>query len=227
VTRWQEYASANEGWYEESKQLAVSSSGGTSTLSDFAPGSPLPFIFNTVVDEKGKAGPGPPVNPPFYPIWQASPPPYSPYLVKANIGGVPAFSSLLKAADAAREGVLGSTMFSDLYGLTGQASKAEDHEAFHDQLVSSDMASGYKRPHSYFPQPIFREIYNDTSEVVGYISALVPWDSYFANLLPEGVKGIACVASNTCGQFFTYYIDGNKVSCAPFQHGRSLTPWWW
>jgi hypothetical protein len=213
VTRWQEYAIANEGWYEESKQLSVSSSGGTAALSDFAPGSPLPFIYNTVVDENGKAGPGAPVNPPFYPIWQASPPPYSPYLVKANIGGVPAFSSLLKAADAAREGILGPTFFSDLYGLTGQASKAEDHEAFHDQLVSSDTASGFNRPHSYFPQPIFREIYNDTSEVVGYISALWSWDSYMVNLLPEGVKGITCVASNTCGQFFTYFVNGNKVSC--------------
>jgi hypothetical protein len=227
VTRWQEYATANEGWYEDSKQLAASSSGGTSALSDFAPGSPLPFIYNTIVDENGNSAPGPPLNPPFYPIWQASPPPYSPYLIKANVGAVPEFASLLQAADAAREGVLGPTIFSDLYGLTGLASKEEDHEAFHTRLVSSDTASGYNRPHSFFPQPIFREIYNDTSEVVGYISALIPWDSYFTNLLPEGVKGIICVASNTCGQSFTYYLDGNKVSCASFRHKRCLTPWLW
>jgi hypothetical protein len=214
VTRWNEYASANEGWYEESKQLAVSSSGGTSALSDFAPGSPLPFIYNTIVDENGKSVRGAPVNPPFYPIWQASPPPYSPYLIKANIGGVPEFSSLLKAADAAREGVFGLTIFSDIYGIADLASKEEDHKAFHAQLVSSsDTESGYKRPHTYFPQPIFREIYNDTSEIVGYISALVPWDRYFVNLLPEGVKEITCVLKNTCGQSFTYFIDGNKVSC--------------
>jgi hypothetical protein len=225
VPRWQEYAMANEGWYEESKQMAVSSSKGNLVESDFASGSPLPFIYNTMVDENGNPFPAPAKNPPFYPIWQMSPPPFSPFLIKANIGGVPEFSSSLKAADDSREGVLGSTFFSDLYGLSGLASKAEDHEAFHDQfLISLDTESAYDRPHAFFSQPIFREIYNDTSEVVGYINALVSWDSYFAALLPEGVKGIVCVASNTCGQSFTYYLNGNKVSCAPIKNECCQTP---
>jgi hypothetical protein len=228
VTHWQEYATANEGWYEESKQLHVSSGEGNLVQSDFAPGSPFPFIYNTIVDESGDPSVMPAVNPPFYPIWQLSPPPFSQFLIKANIGKVPEFSSSLKAADVAREGVLGSTFFSDLYGLSGLASKEEDHEAFHDKfLVSSDTESAYDRPHGFFSQPIFREIYNDTSEIVGYINALITWDSYFANLLPEGVKGIACVASNTCGQTFTYYLDGNKVSCSQLENERCLTPWLW
>jgi hypothetical protein len=218
VTRWNEYATYNEGWYEESKQMAVSSSKGTLVQSDFAPGSPLPFIFEVTLDENGNPSIMPALNdPPFYPIWQLSPPPFSPFLLKAHIGGIPEFSSSSKAADVAREGVLGSTTFSDIYGLTGLASKEEDHKAFHDKFsVSSDTESAYNRPHAFFFQPIFREIYNETSEVVGYINALVPWDSYFSNLLPEGVKGIACVASNTCGQSFTYYLDGNSVSCSLF-----------
>jgi hypothetical protein len=141
---------------------------------------------------------------------------------------VPEFLSTLEAADMGKEGVMGSTFFSDLYGLTGLASKAEDHEAFHDKfMVSSDTESAYNRPHAFFSQPVFREIYDDTSEVVGYINALVPWDIYFANLLPEGVKGIACVASNTCGQNFTYYLDGNKVSCSKIENERYPTPWLW
>jgi hypothetical protein len=215
VTRWQEYATANEGWYEESKELAISYSEGSVVQSDFALGSPLPFIYNTIVDEDGNSSPGPPRNPPFYPIWQVSPPPFSPYLLKANIGGVPEFRSILEAADTAKEGVMGSTFFSDLYGLTGLASKKEDHEVFHEKfMVSSDTEAAYNRPHAFFSQPIFRDIYNDTSEVVGYINALIPWDTYFANLLPKGAKGIACVASNTCGQSFTYYLDGNNVSCS-------------
>jgi hypothetical protein len=216
LTQWEEYAIANEGWYEESKQLAVSSS--ALELSDFAPGRPVSFIYNTIVDENGNLSPGPPSNPPFFPIWHVSPPPFSPFLIKANIGGVLEFSSGLKAVDITREGVLGTTTFSDLYGLEGLASKEEDHEAFHAQfLVSSDTEAVYDRPHGYFFQPIFREIYNDTSEIVGTVTAVVPWDRYFAKLLPEGVKGITCVASNTCGQAFTYYLDGNNVSCAPFK----------
>jgi hypothetical protein len=214
VTLWNEYAIANEAWYEESKQLAVSSGESNSVLSDFAPGGPLPFIYTTVIDENGNPSRGPPRNPPFYPIWQVSPPPFSPYLIKANIGGVPEFAAGLKPVDAAREGVLGLTTFSDLYGLSGLASTEEDHEAFHAQfLVSSDAErSVFDRPHGLFLQPIFRKIYNNTSEVVGYINAMIPWDSYFADLLPEGVKGITCVASNTCGQSFTYHLNGDKVS---------------
>jgi hypothetical protein len=219
VTRWNRHATANEGWYEESKQLAVSSSEGALVQSDFAPGGPLPFIYETILDENGNptAVPVMPVvnDPPFYPLWQVSPPPFSPIIIKANIGGVSQFSSGSKAAEVAGEGVLGPTMFSDLYGLAGVASKEEDHEAFHAQfMVSSETESAYDRPHVFFFQPIFREIYNNTSEVVGYISALIPCDSFFSNLLPEGVKGIACVASNTCGQSFTYYLDGNSVSCS-------------
>jgi hypothetical protein len=127
------------------------------------------------------------------------------------------FAVGLKAVIAAREGVLVTTTFSSIYygltTITALASKAEDHEVFHDQ-VTSDIESTYDRPHAFLVQPIFREIYNDTSEMVGTINALITWDRYFTNLLPEGVQGITCVASNTCGQSFTYYLDGNKVSCA-------------
>jgi hypothetical protein len=228
VTRWQEYATANESWYEESKQLAVSSSDGSLVMSDYAPGSPIPFIFNTVFDEDGNPAPGPPLNPPFYPVWQFSPPPFSPYLLKANIGGVPVIRSALEAAAVAGEGVLGTTSFDNLYRLGGLAYKEGDHEKFHAPfLTSSDTETAWKRPHTLFHEPIFRELYNKTSEVVGYVNALVPWDRYFANLLPEGVKGITCVASNTCGQSFTYYLDGNRVSDSKLRDERCLAPYLW
>jgi hypothetical protein len=228
VTRWQEYAAANEGWLEESKQLAVSSSDGSLVMSDYAPGRPIPFIFNGIIDEDGNPAPGPPRNPPFYPVWQFSPPPFSPYLLKANIGGVPVVSSALEAAAVAGEGVLGPTSFDNLYSLAGLAYKKGDHEKFHAPfLVSSDTETAWKRPHTQFHQPIFREIYNNTSEVAGYMNAVVPWDRYFANLLPEGVKGITCVASNSCGQSFTYYLDGNKVSDSKMRKERCSTPLLW
>jgi hypothetical protein len=209
VTQWQEYAIANEGWYEESKKLAISFSEGSLVQSDFASGSMLPFIYNTIVDENGNSSPGSPVNPPFYPIWQHSPPPFSPALIKVSLPG-----AQFEGAGAAREGILDSSFFSDPTGLSALASKAEDHRAHHS-MVSSDSESAYDRPHVFLYQPIFREIYNSSSEIVGYVSALITWDRYFSNLLPEGRKGITCVVSNTCGQSFTYYLDGNRVSCAP------------
>jgi hypothetical protein len=223
VTQWQEYAIANEGWYEESKKLAISSSEGTQTPSDFAPGTQLPFIYEIILDENGNPSVVPAVNdPPFYPIWQHSPPPFSPVLMKANLPG-----ANLKAAGVAREGILGSSFFSDPSGLTALASKEEDHKVFH-ALVSSDSESLYDRPHVFLYQPVFGEIYDSTSAIVGYVSALITWDRYVANLLPEGIRGITCVVSNTCGQVFTYYLDGKRVSCALFKYNeRCPTPWLW
>jgi hypothetical protein len=215
VTQWQEYAIANEGWYEESKKLAISYGEGSLVQSNFAPGNQLPFIYESVVDENGNPSVTPAVNdPPFYPVWQHSPPPFSPALIKASFPG-----AQLKAAGVAREGILDSSFFSDPTGLTALASTEKDHKAHHS-LVSSDSESAYDRPHFFLYQPIFREIYDSSSEIVGYVTALITWDRYFSNLLPEGVKGITCVVSNTCGQSFTYYLDGERVSCAPFKHHK-------
>jgi hypothetical protein len=180
----------------------------------------LPFLYEPFIDEKGNQSIMPAMNnPPFYPAWQLSPPPFSSYFVKVSIGVSPEFASGLKAADTAKDGVLGETTFDDRFQLSGLASKEEVHEALHDTfMVSSDTKTAYERPHGYFFQPLFREIYNDTSDVVGDIIAVIPWDRYFANLVPEGVNGITCVVSNTCGQSFTYYLNGNSVSCAPFKN---------
>jgi hypothetical protein len=217
VTRWEEYAIANEGWYEESKKLAISSSEGTRLQSDFAPGTPSPFIYESIVDENGNPSVMPAVNdPPFYPIWQQSPPPFSPALIKLILPRV-----LFKAVGVAREGILDASFFSDPTGLNALASKEEDHKAFHT-LVSSDTEYVYDRPHVFLYEPVFGEIYDSTSEIVGYINALITWDRYFTNLLPEGVKGITCVVSNTCGQSFTYYLDGKRVSSSPFKYKKPM-----
>jgi hypothetical protein len=230
VTRWNAHATANEGWYEESKELAVASGESASVLADFAPGLILPFLYEPSVDENGNPSITPAMkDPPFYPAWQFSPPPFSSNFLKVSIGVSPDFSAGFKAVDAAREGVLGVTTFSDRFRLSGLASKEEVHEALHDTfMVSSDTESAYERPHASFFQPLFRQIYNDTSEVVGDIIAIIPWDRYFANLIPEGVNGITCVVSNTCGQSFTYYLNGNSVSRASFKNWALCEPWvWW
>jgi hypothetical protein len=215
LASWQEYATANEEWYEESKQLAVSSSESSSVVSDFVPGNISAFIYDPSEDEEGENLI--PANPPFYPIWQFSPPPFSPFALKANFAQLMDFGGYLKTVDIVREGVLGET-------FDERTLKQADHAAYHAQfLVSSDVeSSAFKRPHAFFFQPVFREPFNDASEIVGTVNAMLPWDRYFANLLPEGIKGITGVLKNTCGQSFTYYLDGNKVRCAPFNYERGL-----
>jgi hypothetical protein len=214
LARWQEYATANQGWYEESKRLAVASSGGSLVPSDYAPGNPSAVIYDAFIDENGNLAARQPADPPFFPIWQFSPPPFTPDPIKANIASRPDYAAALKAVEIVREGVLGETA-TDPNPLASAALKTEEHEAFHDAFVTSNTESAFARPHGKFIQPIFREIYNDTSEIVGTVQAMIAWDRYFANLLPDGVKGITCVLKNTCGGSFTYHLDGISVSCSP------------
>ncbi len=216
VTRWNEYATNNEGWYEESKQLAVSSSESSSVLSDFEPGNISSIIYDPSSDEEGENLI--PANPPFYPIWQFSPPPFSPFALKANFAQLLDFGGYLKTVNTVREGVFGQTSTGP-NNLERTSLNQADHAAYHAQFVPLDVeeSSAFERPHAFFFQPVFRATFNDTSEIVGTVNALIPWDRYFVNLLPEGVKGITCVLKNTCGQSFTYYLDGKNVSCAPFK----------
>jgi hypothetical protein len=93
--------------------------------------------------------------------------------------------------------------------LAQLAAGREDHDTFHEQFASSDFDNTLERPHSIFFQPVYSETYNNTSDIVGILVAVVGWDVYFANILPEHVKG---VLENSCGQSFTYHVDGNTVS---------------
>ena len=224
LTRWEEYAIANEGWYEDSKQLAVASTESTSVLADYAPGNITTFVYDASVEANGNLNPTPIENGPFYPMWQFSPPPFTPFALKADFKTLVDCGVYLKTVDIVKEGVFGQA-FNVRNGLGESVLNQADHSAFHAQFVISDKeSSAFERPHAFFFQPVFREVYNDTSEIVGTVNALVPFDRYFADLLPDGVKGITAVLENTCGRLYTYYLVGNKVSCV--QLSRSHEDYW-
>ena len=92
--------------------------------------------------------------------------------------------------------------------------------------LHSDTAQGlisevYTRPFSVAAQPVYDNIgltdtkkgYNNTSNVAGYIYSIVPWESYFHNLVPEDVKGIYVVICNSCGQQYTYELRHDAEVC--------------
>jgi len=219
------HTAAYGGWYEESKALILASGEGTYATSDYAPGIILPFIYDAEFDEDGDLAPQPPQNAPYYPFWQMSPPPFSAFVIKANIKRNPLFAIGIDAVLSARE-ALASTVLDFRQDTSVQlAVGREDHDAFHAQFASADFDNAFGRPHSIFVQPVFRETFNTTSDIVGILAAVVGWDVYFANLLPEGVKGITGVLENTCGQAFSYYIEGEKVSAEKGHSLSDVCPW--
>jgi hypothetical protein len=89
VTDWEEYSVANQGWMETSKSIFLGGDkrrsygeDGALTASDYLEGDISPIIYE--LDEEGflllDSGDGH-----FTPIWQTSPPPFSPGLINVRL----------------------------------------------------------------------------------------------------------------------------------------------
>lgn len=59
--------------------------------------------------------------------------------------------------------------------------------------------------------PIFDKLISDNRTVVGVLEFDLEFGPYFRAVLPPDSKHIVCVVSNTCGQTFSYAIDGASV----------------
>jgi hypothetical protein len=81
------------------------------------------------------------------------------------------------------------------------------------EIETSD-AFNIGSPQSYLVQPVFRQVAgggDHRRDIVGYLAALLPWDNYFKNIVPEGTPPLLLVLQNTCGQKVTFQIDGPIV----------------
>ena len=90
------------------------------------------------------------------------------------------------------------------------------------QPVMTRVLSSFDEPRSYFLQPIFDALTNvgegaalvDTNppkQLVGLLSATVAWSSIFRGMLPESTNGVLVVLSNSCGQAYTYRLNGQEA----------------
>jgi len=61
----------------------------------------------------------------------------------------------------------------------------------------------------YFP---LRQNFNENSENVGALWAIVYWAQYFEGQLPDTARGLVVVLENSCNSTFTYRIDGGTVT---------------
>jgi len=123
----------------------------SSEESDYADGIILPFIFDVVTDANGNVRTIPPQNPPYYPVWQISPPPKNHSVLKASSASVLDVLAIdaIDTLTTTREAIFGET--TTMPGLLARvASNAEDHAAFHARLVPSDTAYPYAQPHGLF-----------------------------------------------------------------------------
>ncbi|GKZ01289.1 hypothetical protein MPSEU_001079900 [Mayamaea pseudoterrestris] len=58
--------------------------------------------------------------------------------------------------------------------------------------------------------PVWSTFDRDTRKPVALLSALIRWESYFVNVLPEDLRGITIVLDNQCEDVYTFSISGRE-----------------
>ena len=126
----------------------------------------------------------------YSPVWQLSPAPgVDTSIVNFNLFNVPTFQRLVQFAILTRHSAISEVIDTELVFGTSAPQKGLD-------------------PQSIIVLPVFQETGNLHSTIVGHVVAVIPWGLFFQNILQAGTKGIYVVLSESCGQSFTYIING-------------------
>jgi hypothetical protein len=187
---WEQYSKNNQGWMSQSL-----SSGSVTGLDQIAPDDEItPFIWKFDNDDGNAASsekvpedlPEPP-NRYYAPYWQVTP--ARPEQINFNSFRLPSFVSVFDAMNQSNVPTLSS--------------------ALNLNEVSPNVVEW---PESVLAAPIFETLDPTNRKVVAVYSAVIPWHFYLENVLPDTVKGIYVVITNTCQQSFTYLVHGPIVT---------------
>ena len=85
------------------------------------------------------------------------------------------------------------------------------------KLYTTLLSIAKKHPFPYTTSPLTRiylpvfDSFNETTKKpVALMTALVRWESYFVNVLPDQLRGINMVLDNRCGDVYTFKITGHE-----------------
>ncbi|CAJ1937526.1 unnamed protein product [Cylindrotheca closterium] len=125
--------------------------------------------------------------------WQVSPVPQNPDMVNLNLFSTP-FANGIENIDGLN--VLSKFMRDPRY-------------------LELDEETNLARPQSLLAQPVYKDFRDadnrDSSIIVGYLVALLPWDNFFKNIIPETHHTMDLVLSNDCGEVATLQVRGPDV----------------
>ena len=132
-------------------------------------------------------------------------------LTGGKVGPVWHLGNLLGAMETVRNETLFSGLQEYLPHFEGDR---KIHENAHSVFPGQDDA--VEHPHSFLFHPIHDEPYNPNSEVVGHVFGNLAWDFALRHLMPQNVRGLIVVGTNTCPgsdaqETFTYRVDGSDA----------------
>jgi hypothetical protein len=205
---WIEYSQANRDWLDDSKFIFDQLEPGSDRASEPKATALADVIWS--IGEDGSLAPrkGRGI---FAPSFMISPPPINNGEIYENIDlfSNPNYKSVTLAAVKLKDAVFSRFDEHFAAGVDGILGE-EQHEGLHDTIHTVCRQSRLSHPHSIAAQPIYDSLSRET-KVVGYLFAVVAWDNFLVDLLPEGVDGVIAVVRNSCDQIVTYELNGNEV----------------
>ena len=130
---------------------------------------------------------------PYLPVWQMAPAPHDPTIVNYNLLDNEVFQRIDHGMHAINRPVL---------------SEATDLAWLYSGAVYDDPT----HPHSFLLQPIYKDFEHlSERDILGVVISVIGWDHYFEKLLPPEAHGITVVMRDTCGDEFSYQINGAEA----------------
>ena len=187
LDEWNEYSVANQDWIQESYELRDDPNTPDpipeKVYRRYEDGTPTPEAIDGPSDE-------------YCPLWQESDAPEDTSVINFNLLSHDTFAKVFALMKDTKGPVLSEVLdVSELFG--------------YGAILETD--DGTIHPESFLSQPVFEDFHDIyQSLVVGTVISVIPWDTYFQGLLHEGANSIMCVLKDTCGDVFTYIIDGSE-----------------
>jgi len=206
VEAWETYAQAESSWIQEG--LIVQG------LPEVNPG-PVPLFVHDpgVLFGDSPHGPGDYLTEYVAPCWQTGSAPINASLINSDFLQDRVFNELAYRSKLDKLGYLSKMVELSLLENFAQLDPVIDHNDHIDRrklAVDHSLVDGHldsHSPRSVLIQPIMDGL-SSSSEVIGFLSTVVPWDIYFQNILSEGSNGVEVVLSDSCGSTFTYLLNG-------------------
>jgi hypothetical protein len=82
------------------------------------------------------------------------------------------------------------------------------HSVVSEVIAKSD---ANEPPQSILVQPIYSSFDKVQNDIAGLLVAFVSWDNFLSNILLQGDESMEVVVSNTCGDTFTYAMNGQQA----------------
>ena len=131
------------------------------------------------------------------PIWQLAPVPTNAKIINLDLYSHPSFKRMIDECTEVRHILL---------------SEVVDRTFISENIETLDSNTEMDRhPRSYAVQPVFRN-FGATSDLVGFVFAVVPWWTYLVDVLPAGAEGYVVEIQDTCGSPFFYRLDGPEAT---------------